>query len=440
MERKNLILLQLPSPYLLVQKWVLPMTLINIKTYLLSKTYNCNVKIINLAGVKNWQNLIPLDADYYGISAFTPQIKVAKQVIDFLKERSKGKIIIGGHHVTALPVETMENLDPDIVIIGEGEEIIKEIISGKDLSEIMGIAYRDNKNQIIVNDRMPFIKDIDNIPFPKIDEFNLDEYPGMKLLSPNSKYQIGLVTSRGCPHKCIFCDANNFWMNTLRYHSADYLIEQFNYLRSFGINNFRFDDDNFALKTKRLEKLVDNFVSNKSTWHCPIRSDTVTDNLVRLMKESGCTHVSIGVETGSDKMLKLLKKATTVEKHKQAIALLKKYGIKVDTYILLGLPLETEETINETLEFCKTQPIDHFDIATFVPFPGNEIYHNPSKYNFDIENDPLFSNFYTKSNYFPVKSVSEEGNRVLKMQTKLIEFLLERSTNKRAFNFSNNIK
>jgi radical SAM superfamily enzyme YgiQ (UPF0313 family) len=436
---KKLLLIQPPSPFLLIEKWLIPNQLFYLREFLVSQGVG-GIDILNLSGVKNFLKKIPLNYEYYGISFFTPQFKIASDISAYIKENSKGVIIGGGHHVTALPEESLEKSSLDVVVRGEGEQSLLQIITGQKLSQIDGITYRNDNGAIKNNPERKLIQNIDNLPFPNYDSVNFEEYPGMKTNGNHSKFQMSLMTSRGCPYSCAFCASRKFWRQKARFNSSGYVIAALDYLRSLGINQFRFDDDNFDLKLSRLERICADLRKHKSVWTCMMRSENVTKEKIQLMKHSGCSWIALGVETGSNKLLRFINKSETVENHKQACKIISKAGINVLAYLMVGLPGETQETVNKTVDFIKTQPVDKYTTSMFVPFPGTEIWENPDAYHFKFDPDPYYENFTLLSKEKMTPSVSKNYEKIAKFHKQVMDACKDKNTIHHSFDLANRLK
>ena len=423
------VLIQPPSPYLLTEKWSLPLGLLYLKAFL--ETQKHHVEVVNLAGIQNYLEAIPLGADIYGVSAFTPQHHLALDIGSYLKTTG-ALLIAGGHHVTAIPQEFLEESDFDIVVRDEGEFTLSDILSGKDLREISGISYKQ-EGKVIHNPDREFYKNIDDIPFPDLDGINLDEYGSVYINQPHSKYRVDVITSRGCPRSCAFCSSSHFWKRRVRFHSAEYVIEYLDSLYKRGINDFNFVDDNFALRYPRLERICRKLESLGSKWTCTMRSDCVTLELAKMLERCGCQTVSLGIESGSDKVLQLINKQTTVKDHKRAVSILKKAGLTVLGYLMVGSPGEDQEAINDTIHFIQEQPVDYYTISTLVPYPGTAIWRHPELYDYEVDRDIPYSEYCSLSKELHVMSVALNNKEIDKHREMLIEALGEKCTNLRSF-------
>lgn len=327
---------------------------------------------------------------YLGITACTPDIFGAADLAKRLKSRMPDIIIIiGGPHVTATSEETMVRFPVfDIGVIGEGETSIIDLLdtlerkSGKGLADVDGIIYRDNGKLLSTSPRQ-FISDIDSLPLPA-----WDLLPDIRkfYLAPAWTMHRGktatIITSRGCPFQCIFCDRKVFG-NRTRYHSAEYVLTMIRTMHyKYDISHFRISDDNFIANKKRLRDICHLIIKEKIeiTWSCLARIDSIDSESLFLMKKAGCWSIAFGVETGSQKIHDFEKKMVTLEGIEKAVTLTRKSGIRTIGLNIIGHPLETIETIKSTIEFNKKIRIDDFKTQFMVPFPGTELYNYADQY------------------------------------------------------------
>jgi len=326
--------------------------------------------------------------DYVGITSVTKAIFNAADVAKLIKKHnSKIKIIIGGPHVTAVPIETFQRFKEfDIGVFGEGEETIVELLqaldSQKDLKKIKGLILRDGK-KIILTERRPYIKDLDKLPFPAWDLLpDLLKYYQPAADTINRFPATLLVTSRGCPYQCIFCDRSVFG-NVVRGFSADYIIKMINHLqKTYGIKELFIEDDNFLVLRKRLVEFCNKIIEEKIdiTWSCLGRVDNVDEEILKLMKKAGCWQINYGFESGSQRILDIINKKIKVEDSERAVAITRKAGIKVKGLFMMGNFGETKESISETINFIKRMPITDFHMTCFTPMPNTKAWEEAPKY------------------------------------------------------------
>ncbi|MBN1354237.1 MAG: radical SAM protein, partial [Candidatus Omnitrophica bacterium] len=327
--------------------------------------------------------------DCVAVTAVTPSIISAAKMAKMIKCNFPGlPVIIGGAHFTALPEKTLsEYADFDAGVVGEGEQTIVELVcalsSGGDLSDLAGIAFRGEGETVLTKPR-EFIKNLDELPFPAWE--TLSGFPH-KYRPAIFKYKrlpsAQIVTSRGCPHECIFCDTSVFGRN-VRFHSAGYVLDEIEYLvKKFGIRDIIFEDDQFLLKKGRLEDICSGLLKRKTriSWSCNGRVNSVDNiDLLHLMKLSGCWQINYGIESGNQEILDAAKKSITLEKVRDAVRLTHKAGISSKGFFMLGLINETEKTIKDSINFAKNIPLDDVSVFMLTPFPGSSLYRTASRF------------------------------------------------------------
>jgi radical SAM superfamily enzyme YgiQ (UPF0313 family) len=311
------------------------------------------------------------------------------------KELKDSIIILGGGHITSLPYETMQKYPEfDIGIIGEGEETLKEILltleDKKELENVKGIIFRKSK-EIIKTEKREYIKDLDKLNFPAWDLLpNITKYYIPPADGMNRFPSTSLITSRGCPGKCIFCNLTMFG-NTIRYHSVNYTINMIKHLiKNYKIKEIFFQDDTFVVNKKILRQLCERMINEnlKITWSCYGRVDMVDFDTLKIMKKAGCWQISYGIETGSQEILNFTKKNITIEQIKDAIKWTRDAKINAKGTFMLGNFLESKETINKTINLIKKLNLTDFHMTYFTPFPGSLSYEIAKQYG---EFDPDWS-------------------------------------------------
>lgn len=331
-----------------------------------------NIKLIDLNG----QNPLPsfIEADIVGIYANTPQFPNAIRIVKQLRKINKitdALYIIGGPHVSASPYDAVESFD--VIVQGEGENALLNIIRGKE-------ACRRVDGKIV---RFEYEKDIDKFPFPDRDLIGIKEYKYFLDSRPTTT----LITSRGCPYSCNFC-ANNAWGKTLRLRSPVNILEELQFLKErYGYDSFMFFDDTMTVDKKRMKEICRLLKGLKIIYRCFIRSNTVDEQILRLMRDSGCVEVGMGIESGSQRILNTVKKQETVKENMQVIKWCKDIGIRVKGFIIIGLPGEDKYSIKETIDFLTEAELDDLDVTIFTPYPGSIIYKHKEKFDISFEND-----------------------------------------------------
>jgi anaerobic magnesium-protoporphyrin IX monomethyl ester cyclase len=325
---------------------------------------NFEVKIIDeLVGQNVKKEINKFSPDIVGITSTTPVVLDAYRIADMCRE--KGILtVMGGVHVTALPEEALQH--SDIVVKGEGESAMLDIINKEIKSGV--ISY-------------PNIHNLDEIAMPARNLVDMDYYlrvTGNYFLhhtSPKTKTG-AIITSRGCTNRCIFC--HNSWRQIpLRFHSAERVVEEIKFLiENYGVEALFFMDDNLLLNKPRFKRICDLMKEEKIdiTFACNSRTDTVDYETLQVAKAAGCREVSFGFESGSQRILNVLNKGTTVSQNKKAIQLCKKVGIMATGSFMIGNPTETAKDIRLTQAFIKENPLDFAGICITTPFPGTKLW------------------------------------------------------------------
>jgi len=319
--------------------------------------------------------------DIIGISAMTFSFLYALKLAKKLKEKTDVPIVVGGPHVDFYPMEVMSHKCFDIGVIGEGEytflDIVKLLRKNKKedfirkLGKIDGIVFRRG-NKIIRTRERPFIKNLDEIPFPARDLLDIKKYHHTYLSNPF----VSMITSRGCPYRCSFCSRTK-WNLVWRAHSPEYVVSEIKHcIDKFGITSFQFFDDTFTVSKERVLK-ISNLIRKeklKVKIVCLSRVDTVDREVLRAMKQAGVETISFGFESGDEDVLKAMNKGTTIKQAKKAVALCREVGIDSIGYFIVGYPSETKKSILNTIKFIKEARPSWFKANLFVPYPGSTIY------------------------------------------------------------------
>lgn len=372
-----------------------PLGLCYIAAYL--EKYNYDVKIIDgqLISFKDTLKIIEKkQPDIIGIGTTTPSFPNAVKLALDIKRISLDTIVaIGGNHITKLVNETLQFDCFDVGVLGEAEmtflELVKSIEKyGKNrLIDVKGIAFREN-DKITITEKGGFIKNLDELPFP-----------ARHLIAPPSKYHptpasfkrlphADVITSRGCPYTCSFCD-NGVFGPSYRERSPENVIEELELLRDkYGVRDVKFFDDVFTLNKKRLYKICD-LIKERSIdmpWACLTRVDLVDKETLIKMKKARCWQVLFGIESGDQRILDLVGKRTTVDKNRKAVELAHEAGLSVRADYLFGVPGDDIESMKKTLDFAIKLNTFTAHFLKFTPYPGNEIYEKlvKSGYKFDF--------------------------------------------------------
>ena len=320
--------------------------------------------------------------DIVGISAVTSSIFRAQKLAERIKAFNPHiTIVLGGPHITSVPLETMERTSAvDVGVVGEGEVTLLDIVerfdgSKQSLIGIRGTIVRDDAGQFHWGEPRELIADIDSLGLPA---YNLVDrsFPLHPALSKTKRVPaIHAITSRGCAHTCSYCNTNIF-NKKLRFHSADYVMNLIKQLMQLGYREISFEDDNFTDHRKRLIDICTRLIDNRIdlVWSVNARIDTVDEDMLKLMRRAGCWYISYGIESGSQETLDRIGKKITLDLIRQRIALTRKCGIEAKGFFIIGFPWETEQTIRATVDFALSLQLSDLNIFPLTPFPGTAVY------------------------------------------------------------------
>lgn len=314
-----------------------------------------------------------------GITATTPVIKKAIQIAETVKEFTSAKTVLGGVHPTLRPEETAAHEAVDFVVRGEGEattlELVEAIEHKRDLSGVRGLVFKEG-GKVIVNQVRELIGDLDALAFPALGLFRNQSYTYPDALMHPT---FPIVTSRGCPAKCTYCNTKNLHGRGFRYRSAKNVVDEIEGLiDDFGAREIHFWDDNFTTNKKRVFEIRDEILRRgiKTLFAFPngIRVDYVNTEILGALKEMGCYSIAFGVESGSQRVLDRVQKGTTLKRVEEAFASAREAGLEIWAFFMLGLPGEDETTIMETIRFAKKLDPDIAKFHLMVPYPGTEVH------------------------------------------------------------------
>ena len=275
-----------------------------------------------------------------------------------------------------------------VVVRGEPEltvvELTEHISEGKDFSAVEGISFLEN-GTVRHNPMRELIKDLDILPFPA--RHFIEKYPFTNPKLKKHPYTT-VLTSRNCPFKCIYCVPSSLTFAReiefkkeagkkppISYRSVENVVEELDMLAFKGYRAIAFIDDNFITTAKRLRPVCECLARHGFSWGCQARVDAITEEIAQILSESNCEFVDLGVESFNDEILHQIKKGITSKQIFEGIALLKKYNVPVKLNILIGTsPLETKDTVKDTLRKVKSLKVSQVMFNIVSPFPGTEFY------------------------------------------------------------------
>lgn len=371
---------------------------------------------IGLSWDKIKRRLKEINPNVVGIScAYSSQYDNAVKLAETVKEHDKNTTtILGGAHPSALPDDVLKNPCIDFVAIGESEESFVKLVDalkeGKSFNPLDGIGYK-KRGDVIINKKSAYKKNIDRLPFPARHLFPMEKYfsYGREHAFYSKNYpSTTLITSRGCPGRCIYCSIRPIFGRFWRARSPSNIVKELEHLKKkYGIREVHFEDDNLTLDKKRVMNLCEKMTSTglELSWTMPngVSIKHLDEELIKKMKESGCYRAFIGIESGNQRVLKeVIKKELSLTKAEEIICLLKKYKIKVTGFFIIGLPGESKRDIGDTIRFATSHDFDDASFSIASPYPGTELYKICIDQGFVIEKD-----FSKRNPYHAVISTEE---------------------------------
>ena len=305
--------------------------------------------------------------DFVGITMLTANYAAARNIARLTKVIDHNiKIVVGGTHPTLDPEGTLDIAEFDYVVRGEGEFTFLELVNGQEEKQIKGLSFRRD-GKTVHNENRPFIQNLDTLPFPERDSF----------LNDTTHLELGyVVTGRGCPFSCSYCASTRLWHRIVRFRSAANVLAELEHLKAnHGSSFIHFVDDTFTLNTERAKEICRQIIERQLgiRWVCDTRVDCLNEELIVLMKEAGCIRVKIGVESGSDRILKKVRKGITTAEVREVVRLIKEAGVPLTVYLMVGFPGETNQDLRQTIDFAKELDADYYSLSILAPYYGTEI-------------------------------------------------------------------
>jgi len=346
--------------------------------------------------------------DLIGISTMSIEYAEASHMLtsQLKKVMPEIQIIMGGSYPTLLPELAMKDGNVDYLVLQEGEFRFPKLLESienneRDIDKLEGIAYRKNKKPII-NKPTGYPEDLDKIPFPAYDLVNFKDYS-----SRNNKYSLynnprylpyGVtITSRGCPYFCNFCSTVNIHGRKIRYRSPENVLAEIDWMvEEYGIKELIFLDDNLLLNRKRIVTILNGLIERNYDLHWKainVATFALDDELLGLMKKSGCYQVSLPIESGNPRVLrKIIRKPLNLQKATKVVDMAKKWGMEIICCFVIGFPGETWDEIMDSVNLADEIDVDWvvFNIAT--PLPRTELFETAKNGGY-LERDFNYSDF-----------------------------------------------
>jgi radical SAM superfamily enzyme YgiQ (UPF0313 family) len=346
-------------------------------------------------------------ADYkptvVGISYWSLERSKTQALIKKIKEIVDIPVVIGGPHVSSVRQESLRETEADYAIKGEGEftliellEFLKGNISGPE--EIKGLIFKRDGAVTENADREP-ITDLDSLPFPAYEDFEIDRYARRK--------RINIASSRGCPYNCNYCAVRLTMGRNFRPRSPKNVFDELIHWKNLGYEEFEFIDDCFTFDMKRSEEICDLIIKAdlKISWFLGngTRADRVSESLLLKMKQSGCKIIMFGVESGNNDILARMGKGIKVSQAESAVRLAKKAGIEyVGATFIIGHPGENLNMIREYIKKVENWPVDKINFYNLVPYPGTEVFDWIRKNSIFLDKDEKYLDRLSYYSGFPI--------------------------------------
>ena len=345
---------------------------------------NIDVEILDASaedmGFEDVKNeLFKRKPDLVALTALTPTIGRALETAQVVKETLPNSIVVmGGYHPTFNFIETLEDENVDIVIRGEGEYIMLNLVQAlenhSNLHDVKGIVFEDkNSKEVVITPEAPLIDNLDEIPFPALNLLPLKKY---RLLDMDT-HMATMITTMGCPMQCSFCSSAAMHGRKIRERSVKNIVDEIEYLKTtYDIDTIAFMDDTFTLKKRKVIAICDEILKRniKIMWGCTSRVDTLDETLLKKMKEAGCITIFIGVESADQQQLDKMCKNTTVTKIENAFKIANQLKIRTIASVALGMPGDSKEIMNKTIKFVHKLKPNYAIYSLATPYPGTKFY------------------------------------------------------------------
>lgn len=379
-------ILLINPPYERIPKEI-PLGLAYIASYLENNGHKVDVLDIDGCGYgkKEVEVIISKsDNDCFGIGALSSTYRYIKWLTSIIKFHHPNKVIIAGNMVaTAHPETLLKNSNVDIAVIGEGEVTCKELLdvlkAAGNLDAVKGIAYKKG-GKVIFTPPRERIRNLDELPFPAWEHFPVETYLRNPIYREHGLRSLNISTIRGCPFDCIFC--SRAFGRTVTKRSIDNIISEIRELiEKFQVQYVAIIDDLFISDQKHVYEFCDKLAAEKLNirWGAAGRVNLINEPLLKKMKAAGCDLLSFGFESGSQKILDIMKKRAKVEQAENAIKLTMQAGIRVIGSFMIGMIGETRETVEETVNFIKRTNLPNCRFFFATPYPGTALYDMANK-------------------------------------------------------------
>jgi radical SAM superfamily enzyme YgiQ (UPF0313 family) len=345
------------------------------------KKHNIEVKIFDHGLVDDLKELYSMidkfKPDLIGVTIFSYSYGLAYSLIEAIRQKTSIPIVVGGPHICAIGNKILEDAKIGFAVKQEGEftllELLKELEKkSSDFAGILGLIWRNRQGTTIENPDRELIADLDALPFPEYDAFNIEKYVCYK------HKLLPLITSRGCPFGCNYCSVRLSMGQRFRPRSAENVFAEIKHFYELGFNSFDINDDCFTLDNQRAMRICDLIIDHnlniRFQLYNGIRVDTVNPLLLKKIKRAGCFFISYGCEAGNDRVLKAIKKGITLRQVEEAVKWTNAAGIRNSVNFIIGHKEETYQDAQDTLNFAARLPTNFVNFYNLLPYPGTDSY------------------------------------------------------------------
>ncbi len=391
-----------------ISKGTIPLGLACIAAPLVNKGHEVKLLNLNLAddSVQSLKSMLSeYRPDVVGITATTPLIKSVYTLATDIKRFDQNILVVaGGPHPSALPAEVLAESELDCVVKGEGDYIFARLVEEGLSPALPNVFYKNERGEIITpNNQHAMVEDLDELPFPAYELFDIKNYYQPRISSRKQPLAY-LETSRGCYARCIYCNKNIHGFK-VRMKSPMKVVDEMERTLNLGFQEIHIIDDIFTANMTRAYQICEEILRRglDFPWYPRggIRVDRVNPELLKIMKKAGCYRIPYGIESGSQRILDVIKKSITLEQAEDAVAMAKQAGLETECYFMIGLPTETVEDIEKSIDFAIKLDPDYTKFAITIPLPGTPMFtdmekdgriktHNWDKYNFAIPPRELY--------------------------------------------------
>ncbi len=410
-----------------VPQYSYPLGLMYMASHLRSNQPGHEIEILDLHCHRHPYNLLQKrlddwDPQVVAISALTCEAESLHRISAMARKRSAETVVmVGGPHISACTNDVEEDMNIDVLVIGEGEsaftELIKRISNGDCISGIPSTALRVN-GKIEWSTPGKLISDLDSIPFPAWDLVDIKKYARMGRAGNTKRGRyLPIFTSRGCPYRCSYC--HNVFGKNFRYRSAENVVEEIRQIvETFGITDIEIFDDGFNINHDRAAsiciKLLELDLGLSLAFPNGVRADHLDRELVTLLARAGTTNLAVGIETASPELQKAIGKNLNLEIAKKAITLADEAGIVTSGYFMLGFPGETAEQMKKTIAYAESTDLFFASFFIVTPYPGTPLWEQTMS---TVDSSALnFSDYNYLSGYFNLSEINGSELRLLQKE------------------------